>query len=200
MLSAALLVLAMTPAGGETIFQDGFDTVPGDCPPGRQVLANFQYGGDNSFRERPNVDVTVWDNIWGHATALDSVVPFPGRPTAVPIFLNFDPAGYIAARIDVPPGMQPNSYGWIVQTEYNHEADLTAAISTTCGDFSPAGQTCFTQGTGGGNLVPWAVPPPNTFCPLQPGVSYYLNLKVIDSSGCDASGCVIGTANNVHLP
>ena len=200
MLSAALLVLAMAPAGDDTIFQDGFDTVSSDCPAGRQVLANFQYGGDNSFRERPDVDVTVWDNIWGHATALDAVVPFPGRPNAVPIFLNFDPSEYIAARIDVPAGMLPNTYGWIIQTEYNHEADLTAAISPICGDFSPAAQHCFTQGTGGATLVPWAVPPPNTFCLLQPGSSYYLNLKVIDSSGCEASGCVIGTANNLHIP
>jgi hypothetical protein len=200
MLSAALLVLAMTPAGGDTIFQDGFDTVSGDCPPGRQVLADFQYGGDNSFRERPDVDVTLWENIWGHATALDTAVPFPGRSTAVPIFLNFDPSEYIAAYFEVPPDMQPDTYGWIIQTEYNHEADLTAAISTACGDFSPPAQACYTQGSGGGNLVPWAVPPPNSFCPLQPGVGYYLNLKVIDSSGCESSGCVIGTANNVHIP
>jgi len=199
MLSAALLVLAMTPAGDDTIFQDGFDAAI-ECPAGRQALADFAYGGDNSLRNRYNVDVTNWDNIWGHATALDAVVPFPGRTNAVPIFLNFDPAGYVAAHFDVPIGMLPNTYGWIAQTEYNHEADLTAAISPVCGDFSPAAQHCFSQGTGGANLVPWSVPPPNTFCALQPGVGYYLNLKVTDSSGCEASGCVIGTANNLHIP
>jgi hypothetical protein len=199
MLSAALLVLAMTPAGDDTIFQDGFDAAI-ECPAGRQALADFAYGGDNSLRNRYNVDVTNWDNIWGHATALDAVVPFPGRANAVPIFLNFDPAGYVAAHFDVPIGMLPNTYGWIAQTEYNHEADLTAAISPVCGDFSPAAQHCFSQGTGGANLVPWSVPPPNTFCALQPGVGYYLNLKVTDSSGCEASGCVIGTANNLHIP
>jgi len=189
----------MTPAGDDTIFQDGFDAATA-CPAGRQALADFAYGGDNSLRNRYNVDVTNWDNIWGHATALDAVVPFPGRANAVPIFLNFDPAGYVAAHFDVPIGMLPNTYGWIAQTEYNHEADLTAAISPVCGDFSPAAQHCFSQGTGGANLVPWSVPPPNTFCALQPGVGYYLNLKVTDSSGCEASGCVIGTANNLHIP
>lgn len=199
MLSAAILVLAMAPAGDDTIFQDDFDATSA-CPAGRQVLADFAYGGDNSLRNRYNVDVTQWDNIWGHATALDAVVPFPGRSNAVPIFLNFDPSSYIAAHIDVPAGMQPNTYGWIAQTEYNHEADLTAAISTSCGDFSPAAQTCFSQGIGGGNLVPWAIPPPNTFCPLQPGVGYYLNLKVVNSSECASSTCVVGTSNNIHVP
>ena len=199
MLSAALLVLAMTPAGDDTIFQDGFDAAI-ECPAGRQALADFAYGGDNSLRNRYNVDVTNWDNIWGHATALDAVVPFPGRANAVPIFLNFDPAGYVAAHFDVPIGMLPNTYGWIAQTEYNHEADLTAAISPVCGDFSPAAQHCFSQGTGGANLVPWSVPPPNTFCQLVPGAGYYLNLKVTNSSGCEASGCVIGTSNNLHIP
>jgi hypothetical protein len=199
MLSAALLVLAMTPAGDDTIFPDGFDGL-NDCPAGRQYLADFAYGGDNSFRNRYNVDVTVWDNIWGHADGHDTVVPFPGRPTAVPIFLDFDPTKFIAAHIDVPAGMQPNTYGWIAQTEYNHEADLTAAISPLCGDFSEAAQACFTQGTGGANLVPWAVPPPNTFCPLQPGSGYYLNLRIEDASGCADPTCVVGTANNVHVP
>ena len=201
MLSAALFVLAMTPAGTDTIFQDGFDAGgSGDCPAGLQSSGDFAYGGDNSLRNRYNVDITSWDNIWGHATALDTVVPFPGRSNAVPIFLNVDPTKYIAAYFIVPATMQPNTYGWIAQTEYNHEADFTAAISTACGDFSPAAQTCYSAGIGGGNLVPWAVPPPNTFCPLQPGTGYYLNLKVGDSSGCEASGCVIGTSNNIHIP
>jgi len=199
MLSAALLVLALAPAGDDTIFSDDFDA-PSACPPGRQYLADFAYGGDNSLRNRYNTDVTEWDEIWGHATALDSAVPFPGRSNAAPIFLNFDPAGYVAAHFVVPAGMQPNTYGWIAQTEYNHEADLTAAISTSCGDFSPAAQACFSAGTGGANLVPWAVPPPNTFCSVAPGGDYYLNLKVTDSSECSSSTCTIGTSNNLHIP
>jgi hypothetical protein len=200
MLSAALLVLALTPAGADTIFEDGFDTTSA-CPAGRQLLADFAYGGDNSLRNRYNVDVTLWDNIWGHATALDAVVPFPGRSNAVPIFLNFGASTYIAAQFTVPAGAQPDTYGWIAQTEYNHEADLMAAISQNCGDFSPAAQACFSQGVGGANLVPWSVPPPTSFCHVQPGAAYYLNLKVVDASGCEAgTECVVGTANNIHIP
>jgi len=41
MLTAALFVLAMTPAGTDTIFQDSFDDAPGGCPAGQQTLADF---------------------------------------------------------------------------------------------------------------------------------------------------------------
>src|SRR5690348_11656905 len=112
MLNAALLVLALAPAGDDTIFRDDFDA-PSACPSGRQDLADFAYGGDNSLRNRYNTDITEWDNIWGHATALDAAVPFPGRSNAAPIFLNFDPSRYVAAHFVVPIGMLPNTYGWI---------------------------------------------------------------------------------------
>lgn len=200
MLSAALLVLALTPAGTDTIFDDGFDTTSA-CPAGRQLFTDFAYVGDDSQRNRYNVDVTLWDNIWGHATALDDVVPFPGRSNSAPVFLNFGASTYMAAEFHVPANAQPNTYGWIGQTEYNHEADLAAAISPNCGDFSPAAQHCFSQGVGGGNLVPWAVAPPNSFCALQPGATYYLNLKVVNASECaSATDCVVGTVNNIHVP
>ena len=204
MLTAALFVLAMTPAGTDTIFQDGFDDAQlSGCPAGRQTLADFSYIGDNSLRNRYNVDVTEWANIWGHATALDDVVPWPGRSNASPVFLDFGRTTYIAAHFQVPPGTPSTWYGWIIHTEYEYGADVTAAISTGCGDFSPPAQACYTLGTSGQLLVPWRTRTGN-FCNLVPGADYYLNLKLRDpnvtANGCDTSSCVIGTANAINTP
>jgi len=203
MLTAALLVLAMTPAGTDTIFQDGFDVTPGGCPAGQQMVADFSYIGDDSLRDRYNVDVTDWANIWGHATALDAVVPWPGRSNSSPVFLDFGRTTYVAAHFLVPAGTPSNWFGWIVHTEYDYGADVTGAISTICGDFSPPAQACYTQGASGQNLVPWRTTTGN-FCNLVPGTDYYLNLKLRDpnaqATGCDATSCVIGTANAINTP
>lgn len=205
MLSAALLVLAMTPAGTDTIFQDGFDGASSSCPANRQTLADFAYAGDDSLRSRYDVDVTEWENIWGHATALDAVVPWPGRSNSSPVFLNFGKSTYVAAHFLVPAGTPPTWFGWITHTEYQYGTDLTGAISTICGDFTPAAQHCFTAGTSGQLIVPWRTSA-GSFCELTPGVDYYLNLKIRDpaqsnvSCAPSATDCIIGTANALSTP
>ncbi len=205
MLSAALFVLAMTPAGTDTIFQDGFDDVGGACPANRQTLADFSYVGDDSLRNRYGVDVDEWANIWGHATALDDVVPWPGRSNSAPVFLNFGKSTYVAAHFQVPPGTPSTWFGWIIHSEYQYGTDLTGAISTVCGDFSPAAQHCYTAGTSGQLIVPWRTSA-GAFCDLTPGVDYYLNLKIRDPNqtgvSCQPSDteCIIGTENAINAP
>jgi hypothetical protein len=205
MISAALLILAMTPGVDDPIFRDGFEA-SGTCPDGRQVLANIAYAGDDSETIRYNVDVREWDNIWGHATVFDDTVPFPGRPNSAPIILNFGTTTYIAAHFHVPAGALPNTFGWLTHTEYNYGTDVESAISTACGDFDPTSQACYSAGASGQILFVWAVPPPGTFCALQPGADYYLNLRATnpDATGpdCDpaASTCHFGSANNISVP
>ncbi len=205
MLSAALIVLAAVAGGGDTIFQDSFDA-SGTCPAGRQTAANIAYVGDDTGRVRYNVDLTEWENIWGHATALDDVVPWPGRANSAPIMLNFGTTTYIAAHFHVPAGTAPNTYGWLTHTEYNYGTDVESAITTACGVFDPTSQLCYTAGVGGQNISPWAVPPPGTFCALQAGGDYYLNIRARDPQdlGTDCnpamSTCAFGTANNFHVP
>ena len=167
-------------------------------PQNRLSTSNIAYVPSSGTRT--GVDVTSWDNIWGHSTASDTAVSWPGRHDSQPSILSFDRNKYIAAKIVVPPG-QTASYGWIVHTEYNYGLDLTTSISTTCGDFNPANPLCKTVATSGMNLTPWRVGGTN-FCPLLPGQTYYFNIEATNpaqgTTTCSASSptCVIGTSNN----
>jgi len=201
MLSAALLVLAMAPGVTDAIFRDTFDAQA--CPAGRQTRANISWHGSTLT----NVDVTQWANVWGRSDAFDPPVPWPGLSDSMPTILNFGKDTYMALEFRVPPGSPPNLYGWITHTEYNYGADLTASISTGCGDFEPpSSPLCLIHSVSGQLLVPWALPPPQTFCPLVQNGDYFLNLVITDprrpSTTCAPAepSCVVGTANNYHTP
>jgi hypothetical protein len=204
MLSALALILTAAPVAYDPLFHGGFDP-PDACPAGRQSRANIGYTGDGSNTPRPNVDVTEWENIWGFSTPYDTVVPWPGRLDSAPVILNFGKSTYIAAHFQVPPGTPPSWFGWIARTDYNYGTDITGAISTECGDFSPSAQVCFSPGASGQNVVPWRTNTGN-FCPLRAGMDYYLNLKVRDPAQqnvpCQvaATSCAIGTANSTSAP
>jgi len=169
-------------------------------PGNRLLTSNVSYVPSSGTRM--NVDLTSWDNIWGHSTSTDPVVTWPGRHDSQPAIRSFDRNKYIAAKIVVPPGA-PASYGWIVHTEYNYGLDLTTSISTTCGDFNPVNPVCKTVATSGMNLTPWRVGGGN-FCPLVPGTTYYFNIEATNpaqgTTTCAASSptCVIGTSNNFN--
>ena len=198
MLSAALLILAMTPGVTDPIMRDGFDADL--CPSGRQTRANIALSG---FTEA-NVDVTQWANVWGRSTIFDPPIPWPGVSTSMPIILNFGETSYLALAFHVPIDSPPNRFGWLTHTEYNYGQDLTAAISTECGDFNPPSSRCHSETVSGQNLVPWRVAATGGFCLLTPDTDYFLNLKITDpyqpSPTCDPSSpsCAIGTANNFY--
>jgi hypothetical protein len=169
-------------------------------PENRLLQSNVAYVPSSGTRQ--GVDLTSWDNIWGHSTSSDTTVTWPGRHDSQPSILSFDRNKYIAAKIVVPAGQVP-TYGWIVHTEYNYGLDLTTSISTTCGDFNPVNPLCKTVATSGMNLTPWRVGGGN-FCPLTPGTTYYFNIKATNpaqgTTTCAASSptCVIGTSNNFN--
>ena len=172
-----------------------------NCPAGRITQSNMAYVPSSGTRS--NVDVRVWDNIWGHSTSTDTTVAWPGRLDSQPSILQFTRTGYIAAKIVVPAN-QPNSYGWITHTDYNYGLDLTVSISETCGDFNPANALCHMDTVSGQFLVPWRVGA-GGFCPLTPGHTYFFNMKPTNpaqnTTTCAASSptCVIGTSNNIHV-
>lgn len=198
MLNAALLILAMTPGVTDPILRDGFDADL--CPSGRQTRANLSLGGFNLS----NVDVTQWANVWGRANVWDPPVPFPGLSYSMPIILNFGETTYLALQFHVPVDSPNNRFGWITHTEYNYGQDLTASISTECGDFNPPSHACHGETLSGQNLAPWRVNSAGNFCLLTPDTTYFLNLKITDpdqpSPTCDPSSpsCAIGTANNFY--
>jgi hypothetical protein len=174
-------------------------------PASRLMTSSITYVPSGVPPTRANVDMTSWDNIWGHASASDTLVTWPGRANAQPTILNFGKTQYLAAKFHVPAGTAATTYGWLTHTEYNYGQDLTASISTNCGDFNPVNPLCLSVTVSGQNLVPWRVPPGN-FCPLTPGQDYFLNIKMTDptrpSSTCAAGAtqCAVGTANNFHVP
>jgi hypothetical protein len=194
MLNAALLMLALTPGVADSIFGSDFDDLEG-CPTGRQTVADIDYPG---MCAHLSSDVTEWSDIWGYSCDADAA-PFPGLHVA-PTIMNFRKDRYISAHIHVSADL-PNDYGWISHAEYDYGQDLTASISTACGDFAPANPVCRIDATSGQNLVPWRVGG-NNFCPLTPGADYYFNLKMTDpdriSSTCedDALWCTVSLPNN----
>jgi hypothetical protein len=197
MFSAALLVVAMAPANAyDPIFHDAFENLS-DCPAGRQITAEISYGPGGTGE----VDVTEWANIWGRTTLLEPPVPWPGVGVA-PIFVDFDPATYVSAHFTVTDGTPQNWYGWLTHTEYNYGRDLAAAISTACGDFNPPSPNCATVAVSGQPVVPWSTSPA-MFCPLTPGVDYYLNLKAAYPSADCRPGvetCDVQLANEYSTP
>jgi hypothetical protein len=182
------------------IFRDSFDA--GLCPAGRQTRANISYSGFTLT----NVDVTQWDEVWGRLTSFDAPTPWPGVPSSMPIILNFSKTYYMALHFPVPADSPINLFGWLTHTEYNYGQDLTASISTVCGDFNPVSSACHVEAVSGINLVPWRVNDVGGFCLLSQDTDYYLNLRITDpnrpSTTCapGAPSCVIGTANNFHVP
>jgi hypothetical protein len=203
MLSAALLVLAAAAPGAyDPLFHTDFE-LPTTCPAGRQIYSDIGYVGDNNSGDlRYHVDVREWENIWGHASPNDATIPWPGRANSAPVIADFGKFTYIAAHFTVPAVAPPTWLGWITHTDYNYGHNLTGAISTQCGDFSPSAQACFIQSISGQPLVPWRTNA-GSFCRLQPNTDYYLNLEMTDpdepSPTCahGAEVCAIGTANAV---
>lgn len=200
MLSAAMLVLAISPGAYDSIFHDGYDPAS-DCPAGRQEVAVIAYGSNDTGHA---IDITEWANIWGRTSAFDPPIPWPGINGSAPVFLDFGGSTYIAAHFAVPEGTPPTWYGWLTHTEYNYGTDVTGAISPYCGDFSPAAQTCYTQAISGQTIVPWRTGAGN-FCLLAPGTDYYLNLELSGSMtrpGCSPTmdSCVVSLVNNANVP
>ena len=198
MLSAALLMLAMTPGVADTIFGSDFDDLDG-CPLGRQTVADIDY---LSQCVHFGVDVTEWSNIWGYSCQGPGTTPFPGLPVD-PTIMNFGKATYIAAHLQVPVDL-PSAMGWLTHTEYDYGGDLTASFSTRCGDFAPTNPECLTVALSGQALVPWRVGGGN-FCPLTHGTDYFFNIKFTNPSqqtttcNPDAPSCAVGLANNFYV-
>jgi len=203
MLGAAFLLLASAVGPYDPVFHGEFE-LPTTCPNTpltRLVVSNIAYQGDGTNGTRPNVDMTLFDNIWGHADPYDDVVSWPGRANSSPVINDFGKTQYLAARFHVPDNAVPSLFGWLGHTEYMYGQDLTSSISTYCGDFRPSSAQCFLESISGQTLTRWRASTSQSMCVLQPGQDYYYNIKMTDptrpSSTCPqtADVCRIGTLN-----
>ncbi|MEO7431328.1 MAG: hypothetical protein ABIR62_04780 [Dokdonella sp.] len=146
--------------------------------------------------------MTRFENIWGHATNVDAAVLWPGTDGAVPAIMNWGKTQYVAAKFTVPAGVNPNLFNVLGYSTYFGEPLMTMSVSETCGDFSPPNPSlCLTSNVAtGGGFKKMVIVPKTNGCPLIPGRSYFINLKMSDPTPAQCANqsiCTIST-NNGH--
>jgi hypothetical protein len=172
----------------------------------RLTQSNITYGV-NASPVRPNVDVTEWNNIWGHGTAnaAEPIVPWPGVGGAGPVIRSFGRQTFVAAHFNT--GSSPIYLATLTDQSNIGGPNIDIVMSKTCGDFAPNpthpgcsrfsmpsdGITHFNYFSNGGNAGQNA-------CPLDLNTDYYLNIKLHDPTSaveCSASNpiCPLFTIN-----
>lgn len=174
---------------------NGNDVCP-SSPLTRQISGNIQYPPKVGTGQptRQNADLTKWAEIWGHQTTTDTAVLWPGFNGASPVVTNFGRNSYIAAKFHVPsaPGLSDAFYRNIS----NYAGlDVTAAISTKCGDFQPEQTACIsTAPPGDEGFGYWSVVVGTArYCKLELDTDYYLNIKHRDPTQANGN-CAAGAS------
>lgn len=179
----------------DDIFVDGFDSASSCQAPagyGRLDIANMTYGPvSNAYRA--GVDVTEWDNVFGHGTAYDDVTPWPGVVGSSPVAHTLGRNEYMAIHFNT--GNAPSTrYGWLIYPSNSgglsgtNPPDIQAKISRTCGDFAPAQpseqQACFEQRAFSDDtrFMSWKMGMGTnpSLCYLEPNTDYWINIKPYD--------------------
>lgn len=135
--------------------------------------------------QRPNVNLTEWDNIWGYNnTTATQPVAWPGVGGASPVIRNFQRDSYIGAHFRT--GASTSVTGHFSNPSFAAGPNQTMAISTECGDFSAHLPTpgCLIQNvpTADANLLAWKLTSnnPTGSCNLLPNTDYYVNMMITD--------------------
>lgn len=193
---SALLLSASLLSAGDAVFSDTFDLSPDGCPDSsiRATRSHIRYPTTgNSLRY--DVDLTLFENIWGHSTNSDSTVLWPGRNGSGPALLSFGKSQFVAARFHVPPGIATTSTGFYGYATYYSGPMVELAISDTCGNFEPANPACVSTHGPGEAFSKWRIQPNVQNCPLAPDTDYFVNARLIDALPDTCSGaseCKIG--------
>lgn len=190
-----------TPSQSATVVVGG--GTGGSCPVAgltRLTTASIRYpnipNGAPGAGTRSNVDLTVFDNIWGHANTIDTALPWPGRNSAVPAIIGWAKTQFVAARFTATTSTTPIET--LSYSTYNSGPDLTLAVSSTCGDFAPTNPNCLSEGVGTGEGFKKIVLAPYiNGCPLTPGNEYYINIKMTNPLPADCNSCTLATTNIV---
>lgn len=196
---AALMFLATMSGTTDVIFHDGYDS--GTCPAGRITSSDISYPIGSSGTRR-GVDLTHFENIWGHADDTDSTVDWPGRAGASPIIEDFARYGYIAAAFHTPAGLGATLAGFFKNVRYFGGPNLTFSISQQCADFYPAESGCLATNISASDapMVYWNTVFTGTFhCTLSPDTDYYVNIKLANPTAtgpnCFGASCFAHTLN-----
>lgn len=205
----ALLLAAATSQTSDGIYKDGLDSGAA-CPASvwtPNATLTLRHTSDIGYLPagvRHNVDVTEWDNIWGHIDALDGITTWPGVPGASPTIKTIGKTEFVAAKFRVPAG-EPNSLsGTFKHVMYGGGPNVDAAISRTCGDFQPMDQGCWVQDDPGDDqaMLRWHMGAGSRFyCHLDPDTDYYFNIRFTDphTTGPDCAGLTCQTTIQQYI-
>ena len=170
-------------------------------PRTRATVSDINYLPGTHLRR--GVDLTLWNNIWGHINESDNVTPFPGPNGASPSIQTLGKTQYVAAKFNTGP-LGVNFSGNYINVSYGAGPSLDMSISPACGDFAPATPGCLVTDVPSidRGLVYWRIVNGTNFvCPLQPNTDYYLNVQFHDPAttgpGCGTTTCKT-TIQNVH--
>ena len=180
----------------------------GNCPQlanGRTqaTISDIHYLPEPPTHVRHGVDITQWDNIWGHIDENDDVTPWPGVPGASPTISTIGTNQYLGARFHVGAESSTLS-GNYVDVSYGPGPPIDAAISTQCGDFTSVVGCVLTAPVQSQDqpFLHWRMTTGSSFwCQLQPNTDYYFNVQFHDLAptgpGCVGSACEI-TIQHFH--
>ena len=200
------LRLTCSNANGSTQSQNKVVTVTEggggeNCPAGRLTNATITYPNVPGGGSRPNADLKRFETIWGHANSSDAERPWPGAPGAVPKINDWPKTQYIAAKFTLPVGFAPGVYERLGYSTYNSGPELTMVVSQQCGDFTtPANPYCTSTAYTGEAFDKIVVSPYTNGCPLVPGQTYYINMKMTAPGSSECGGaaiCDLATTNQV---
>ncbi|MEO5626935.1 MAG: hypothetical protein ABIQ70_13080 [Dokdonella sp.] len=163
----------------------------------RILTSDITYGAATPGT-RANVSVLEWDNIWGHSSATDAVVAWPGIIGSSPNLKSFARTSFLSAHFKTPANATTASskFGNFTYPTYTAGENADMSISTTCGDFSPPADTgCAVYNVASADqaMVAWWFKTTNaSFCHLLPNTDYYLNIKRTDPQA--ATECPSGAS------
>lgn len=172
-----------------------------DGPRNLLTTSDVRYGTQSGTRM--NVNLSEWDNVWGHGTGspTEGITPWPGVSGSAPTILAFKRDSYVGIHFKTPVSPAPGTAGTWFNPTSNPGPNLTMAISTQCGDFTnhlpSPGCRVENVPTADAPMVYWwfGTTFPNTSCNLQPNTNYYVNIMQTDkASTLECSGNVCPAA------
>ena len=149
-----------------------------------QTTSAISYGAYP--QQRPSVDLSQWDNIWGHNSVSDAGTPWPGVGGSSPVLRSFGRGNYVGAHFRTTSSTSVS--GNFSNPTLAAGPNATMAISTVCGDFSDhlptPGCLVTNVATADANLVRWKMTAnnPSGSCNLQPNTDYYVNWMLHDAT------------------
>lgn len=167
-------------------------------PMSRLTTASIKYPNVPSSGTRNNMDLTKFENIWGHMNSVDNSTLWPGVSGTQPAIIAWGKTQYVAAKFHVPAGQSTLSYGFMGYGTYFSGPNLTMSISTICGDFAPANAQCVSTHAAGESFSKWRIVPATLNCPLTPGQDYFINMRMDNPTAAqcgNSSVCTLATNN-----